>query len=178
MKRRSLLTFVLTLLAPVFCGLVLAQNEPATVQLDPGKEVLGSVKVTVYQGTNGDPAAAGPRGKEVSAETAQRLSREQKLKFAKYVELAKDNRALYRSYDNWSQPFEPSDEIMLRFEAQSTLHDGTMRLDLELWLSRKKILKTDAALTHGKPLLVLGPEWKGGRLILEVELSPEKNGKP
>lgn len=172
MKRRLLLALL------ALGGIAFAQNEPAKVQLDPGKEVLGSVKVTVYQGTNGDPALAGSRAKEVSAEVAQRLGKEQKLKFTKYLELAKDTRALYRSYDNWSQPFEPSDEIMLRFEAQSTLHDGTMRLDLELWLSRKKILKTDAALTHGKPLLVLGPEWKGGRLILEVELSPEKNGKP
>lgn len=176
MKRRSLLTLLLPALA--LGGSISAAAETDRTALDPGKEVLGSVKVTVYQGTNGDAAAAGPRAKEVSAETAQRLSSQQKLKFAKYVELAKDNRALYRSYDNWSQPFEPSDEIMLRFEAQSTLNEGTMRLDLELWLSRKKILKTDAALTHGKPLLVLGPEWKGGRLILEVELSPEKNGKP
>ncbi|WP_035605744.1 hypothetical protein, partial [Haloferula sp. BvORR071] len=146
----------------------------------PGKEVIGSVKVIVYQGTNGDPAAAGPRAKDASAEIAARLTKEQKLKYTKYLELARDHRMLYRSYQNWAEPFQPaSDEVMLRFEPQSNLlNNDTMRLDLELWLSRKKILKTDAALTYGKPLFILGPEWKGGRLILSVELSPEKGGKP
>lgn len=170
MKRRLLLA----LLLPACCGLARGVEEEA----DPGKEVIGSVKVTVYLGTNGDVSAIGPRAKEVSAETAARLAAEQKLKFAKYLELARDQRKLYRSYQNWSEPFEPSNEVMLRFEPQSTLNARTMRLDLELWLSRKKIFKTDAAMTYDKPLLVLGPEWKGGRMILAVELSPDKNGKP
>lgn len=169
MNRRLLFA----LLVPAFCGLARGEDDP-----DPGKEVIGSVKVTVYLGTDGDAASVGPRAKEVSAETAARLAGEQKLKYSKYLELARDRRMLYRSYQNWSEPFEPSNEVMLRFEPQSTLSDGTMRLDLELWLSRKKILKTDAAMTYGKPLLVLGPEWKGGRMILAVELSPDKTGKP
>ena len=174
MKRRLLLA----LLASALC-LPAASGEDDSRHADPGKEVIGSVKVTVYLGTNGDPAAAGPRAKDASPEIATRLAREQKLKYTKYLELARDHRMLYRSYMNWAEPFQPaSDEIMLRFEPQSKLVNDTMRLDLELWLSRKKILKTDAAMTYGKPLLVLGPEWKGGRLILAVELSPEKGGKP
>lgn len=170
MNRRLLLA----LLIPACCGFARGAEEEA----DPGKEVIGSVKVTVYLGTNGDASSVGPRAKEVSAETAARLGGEQKLRFSKYLELARDQRMLYRSYQNWSEPFEPSNEVMLRFEPQSNLDKGTMRLDLELWLSRKKILKTDAAMTFGKQLLVLGPDWKGGRLILAVELSPEKSGKP
>jgi hypothetical protein len=162
MNRRLLLA----LLIPACCGFARAAEEEA----DPGKEVIGSVKVTIYLGTNGDASSVGPRAKEVSAETAARLGGEQKLRFSKYLELAR--------YQNWSEPFEPSNEVMLRFEPQSNLDKGTMRLDLELWLSRKKILKTDAAMTFGKQLLVLGPDWKGGRLILAVELSPEKSGKP
>jgi hypothetical protein len=171
MKRRLLLA---ALLASALCRPASAQ------QPDPGKEVIGSVKLTVYYGTNGDPAAAGPRAKDASVEITTRLAKEQKLKYSKYLELAKDHRMLYRSYQNWAEPFQPaSDEIMLRFEPQSNLiNNDTMRLDLELWLSRKKILKTDAALTYGKPLFILGPDWKGGRLILLVELSAEKGGKP
>jgi hypothetical protein len=53
-----------------------------------------------------------------------------------------------------------------------------MRLDVELWLSRKKILKTDAAMEPDKPLLVLGPEWRGGRLIIAVELAPGRPKNP
>jgi hypothetical protein len=53
-----------------------------------------------------------------------------------------------------------------------------MRLDVELWLSRKKILKTDAAMEPDKPMLVLGPEWRGGRLIISVELAPGRPKNP
>jgi hypothetical protein len=44
-------------------------------------------------------------------------------------------------------------------------------LNLELWLSRKKILKSDISLRYGQPLYVLGPEWRSGRLIIAVELA-------
>ena len=147
----------------------------AQAQTDPGKDAIGTVTTVVYYATNGDPAAAGARAKAVTAETAQRLAREQKLKFSKYLELGRDTKPLFRSYENWAQPLPPSDEILLRFEAQSKVSKERMRLDVELWLSRKKILKTDAAMEPGKPLLVLGPDWRGGRLIISVELAP---GRP
>lgn len=142
---------------------------------DPGKDALANVTFTVYYGTNGDPAAAGARATEVSAEAAQKLAADPKLHFSKYRVLGKDEKPLFRSYENWAQPLRPSDEVLLRFEAQSVLSKDVMRLDLELWLSRKKILKTDAPLSPSKPLLVLGPEWRGGRLILAIELAPVKS---
>ena len=80
----------------------------------------------------------------------------------------------YRSYENWAQPIAGSDEILCRFETESRISHDTMRLDLELWLSRKKILKSGVLLAEGKPVLVLGPEWRGGRLIISVELVPDR----
>jgi hypothetical protein len=139
---------------------------------DPGKDVIGKVSVTVYYGTDADPAAAGPRATEVPKGIEKTLSADPRLRFKHYRQLGKDAQSLYKSYENWAQPFRDSKEVMLRFEAQSVLANGVMRLDLELWLSRKKIFKTDAPLTPGKPLLVLGPEWRGGRLILAIELAP------
>ena len=62
---------------------------------------------------------------------------------------------------------------MVRFEAQGHPTSKTAILDLELWLARKKIVKTDARLEGNRPLFVLGPEWRGGRLIIAVALSPE-----
>jgi len=159
-------------------GLLALSAGPAFAQTDPGKDVIGMVTVTVYYATNGDGAAAGERAKPVTEEVAQRLGREEKLKFSKYLELGRDTKPLFRSYENWAQPLPPSDEILLRFEAQSKLSKELMRLDVELWLSRKKILKTDAAMEPGKPLLVLGPEWRGGRLIISVELAPGRPKKP
>lgn len=167
MKRRGWILGMLAVLAG-----------PARAQTDPGKDVIGTVTVTVYYATNGDPAVAGPRAKAVGGEVAARLGREERLKFSKYMELGKDTKPLFRSYENWAQPLPPSDEILLRFEAQSKLSKELMRLDVELWLSRKKILKTDAAMEPDKPLLVLGPEWRGGRLIISVELAPGRPKKP
>lgn len=167
MKRRWMILGMLALMAG-----------RAVAQTDPGKDVIGTVTVTVYYATNGDPAAAGPRAKAVDAEVATRLGREERLKFSKYLEVGKDTKPLFRSYENWAQPLPPSDEILLRFEAQSKLSKELMRLDVELWLSRKKILKTDAAMEPDKPLLVLGPEWRGGRLIISVELAPGRPKKP
>jgi hypothetical protein len=158
--------------------LVLALCVPGWGQGDPGKDVIGMVTTVVYYATDGDPAAAGPRAKAVSEELAERLGRVAELKFSKYVELGRDTKPLFRSYENWAQPLPPSDEILLRFEAQSKMSKELMRLDLELWLSRKKILKTDAAMEPGKSLLVLGPEWRGGRLIVSLELAPGRPRNP
>ncbi|MCW1924655.1 hypothetical protein OKA05_18970 [Luteolibacter arcticus] len=162
MNRRDLIS----LLWLAGCGL-------SAAQADPGKDVIGMVTVTVYQGTNGNASAAGQRAKAADPAIVKRLAGEQKLKFTHYLELGKDTKPLFRSYENWAQPLPPSDEILLRFEAQSILSkERRRRLDIELWLSRKKILKTDAAMEPGKPLLVLGPEWRGGRLIIAAELAP------
>lgn len=139
---------------------------------DPGKETIGEVEVVVYFGTDGDPAAAGDRSAEVDDKTAERLRGQKPLRFAHYRRLGSDRKELYRSYENWAQPIAGSDEILCRFETESRLSKHRMRLDLELWLSRKKILKSGLVLAHGKPVLVLGPEWRGGRLIVSVELAP------
>jgi hypothetical protein len=47
-------------------------------------------------------------------------------------------------------------------------------LDLEFWLSRKKVLKTDLVLEGDRPLYVLGPIWRSGRLIIAVSLAAGK----
>ncbi len=162
MKRRHFLPLLLAL----------AAGRVSAAEGDPGKEVIGMVTLAVYFGTDGDPAAAGARTVAVPKEVAERFAKEERLRFAHYRLLGRDVKPLYRSYENWAQPLAPSDEVLLRFEAQSALSKEVMLLDLELWLSRKKIFKTDAPLSPDKPLLIRGPEWRGGRFILSIELAP------
>lgn len=138
---------------------------------DAGRSAVGNLKVTVYFATNGDPAAAGSRAEEISEKIRTKLRSDEKLKFAHYRALGADTQPIFRSYENWAQPLKPSDEILVRFEARSQPSVESVTLDLELWLSRKKILKTDAALQPGRLLYVLGPEWRGGRLIIAVALA-------
>lgn len=138
---------------------------------DAGRSTVGRLEVTVYFATNGDPSAAGERAQEVAEEIHAKLSSEGKLKFAHYRALGADTQPIFRSYENWAQPLKPSDEILVRFEARSQPSKDSVTLDIELWLARKKILKTDATLQPGRPLYVLGPEWRGGRLIIAVALA-------
>ncbi len=154
-------------------GLAASLGSFTAAQDDPGKGAIGQVKVAVIYGTDGDPAVAGSRFKPVAKDIAAQLGAADSLKFKSYRFLGEDVQPLLRSYENWAQPLKPSDEVLLRFEARSHPGPTTARLDLELWLSRKKILKTDALLESGRPLFVLGPAWRGGRLIIAVSLASE-----
>jgi hypothetical protein len=140
-------------------------------QEDAGRANVGKLEVTVYFATNGNPASAGARAQEIAGQIRNRLRSEERLKFAHYRALGADTQPVFRSYENWAQPLKPSDEILVRFEARTQPSKKSVALDLELWLSRKKILKTDATLKPGRPLYVLGPEWRGGRLIIAVALA-------
>lgn len=138
---------------------------------DSGRAKVGKLEVTVYFATNGDPTAAGEQAQVIATAIRDRLRSEEKLKFDHYRALGAETQPIFRSYENWAQPLKPSDEILVRFETRTQPTKDSVSLDLELWLARKKILKTDAALQVGKPLYVLGPEWRGGRLIIAVVLA-------
>jgi hypothetical protein len=149
-----------------------------TAQDDPGKAVVGHVCVTVYHATDGDPKAAGAKAVAVTKDTAERLGRESRLRFKSYRMLGEDTQPLLRSYESWAQPLKPSNEVLVRFEAAGPPTKQSAILDLELWLGRKKTMKMDARLEGDRPLLVLGPEWRGGRLIIAVSLAQKRKTKP
>lgn len=153
-------------------GFADAQADPGKASADPGKAKVGAVKVAVLYATDGDPAAAGKTAVAVAKDTEVRLQAEERLRFKNYRQLGQDVQPLFRSYENWAQPLRPSDEILVRFEARSAPTAASTRLDVELWLSRKKIMKTDALLEGDRPLYVLGPAWRGGRLIISIGLAP------
>lgn len=141
---------------------------------DPGKAKIGMVSVSVYHATNGDPKLSGAKAAEVSKELAARLASEERLRFKHYRLLGQDTQPLLRSYENWAQPLKPAEDVLLRFEAQGKPKEDSAMLDLELWLGRKKIVKTVSKLEGNKPLFMLGPEWRGGRLIIAVALAPKQ----
>lgn len=155
----------------MIAGLAFALTGLVGAKEDPGKAKIARVCVSVYHATNVEPKAAA--AKAVSKETTDRLRKEERLRFKYYRLLGQDTQALLRSYESWAQPLKPSDEVLVRFEAQGRPTKKSAMLDLELWLGRKKIIKTDACLEGTRPLYVLGPEWRGGRLIIAVTLAPE-----
>lgn len=150
---------------------ILGKGGTVSAQEDPGRTKIGKVQVTVYFATNADPKAAGDRAEEISTEIKSQLQSESRLKFSHYRAMGADTESVFRSYENWAQPLKPSDEVLVRFETRRQPMDESLTLDLELWLARKKILKTEVLLKSGRPLYVLGPEWRGGNLIVAVALA-------
>lgn len=160
-----------TLIRSSLAACALLMGSGASAVEDTGRTKMGNLAVTVYFATNGDPTAAGTRAEEISKDIRERLQDEDSLKFTHYRTLGADTQPIFRSYENWAQPLKPSDEILIRFETRTQPARDSVTLDLELWLARKKILKTDAILQPARPLYVLGPEWRGGRLIIAVALA-------
>ena len=163
-RRQLLVSLVPAVMAP---GLAMAVD-------DPGQSEIAMVRVTVYYATDGDSGAAGPKALAAPQDVAERLRNEERLRFKHYRLLGQDTKPVLRSYENWAEPLKPSDEVLVRFEAQGHANGQSAVLDLELWLARKKIVKVDARLEGTRPLFLLGPEWRGGRLIIAVALAPDK----
>ena len=135
----------------------------ATAAEDPGQTRVAMLKVTVYFASDHDPAKTCPKALPVSKETAKRIASDERLVFKHYRLLGEDTQPLLRSYESWAEPLKPSDEVLVRLEAQGPSTAESVVLDVELWLARKKILKADARLERDKSLFRLGPEWRGGQ---------------
>ena len=120
------------------------------------------------------PKPPGERPADVPKATIDRLRSEERLRFKNYRMLGSDTQPLLRSYESWAQPLKPSDEVMVRFEAAGATHgkngdpgSGTMARPQENRENRRPSGRS-------RPLFVLGPEWRGGRLIIAVALAPER----
>ena len=140
---------------------------------DTGKERIGKIRATLYIGTNDEVSKLGEKTEvaaTVSTATRKKLQGIEKMNFKHYRKLGVDTQSVYRSYENWLSPLKPSEEILLSFESRGHASDGGLRLDLEFWQQRRKVMKSDPVLYKDHPLLILGPKWRGGTLIIAVEL--------
>jgi hypothetical protein len=154
----------------ILLGMIITCISPAMAER--GRDIIGSVTVTLIHACDGQADESLSKFKRLGEVTSQRLARDPRLKFQNYRILGVDQKPLYRSYENWAMPVKGSDDICIRFEAQARPSKELTRLDTELWISQKKILKTGAALTKENPMYVLGPEWRRGRMIVIIELAP------
>lgn len=157
------------LLLSIVCPLLLILSAAAE---DPGKETVARLHTVLLFGTNGDLAELVPEAPLAEKNHANRMALLKNLHFESYGLLGSEVKAVWRSYTNWSSPMKDSKEILLSFEPRSEAEADGVQLDLELWQANRKVMKTTKKLAHGKWLYIAGPEWRGGRLILGVELLP------
>lgn len=137
---------------------------------DPGKETIGSLKAELIFATNKDVSVLGRSAKRLTDKEQARMEAAMRQKFKEYRKLGVDRKPILRGYENWTAPMSGSEEIMVSFEPKGRIGKDALRLDLELWQSKQKVLKTDPILRKGKLICILGPRWRGGRLIIVLEL--------
>ncbi len=139
---------------------------------DPGKEAVARLRTILLYGSDRPLEGAIPEAQKADSHHSLHLQSLKNLKFSNYGILGSDVQPVWRSYTNWASPMKGSEEILLSFEPDSQAGAEGMRLDLELWQSKRKIMKTTQPLKKGKWLYIAGPDWRGGRLIVGIELLP------
>ncbi len=137
---------------------------------DLGSQSVGKIKVSLIYGTNGDLSKAGANLKPLTAQQAAAMKALKKIKFTHYRLIGEDTQPILRSYMNWAKPLKDSKEILISFQPRGKPTGGSLKIDLELWQRSKKIMKGDLILTKGKPLIIQGPTWRGGKIIILIEL--------
>ena len=148
-----------------------AQNiAPAPDSIDIGQQTIGQLKVSLIYGTNGDVTKAGKDLKAPTANQLKALKALKQIKFTHYKNLGEDKQPILRSYENWASPLPGSKEILLSYQPRELAKEGSLILDIEFWQSHKKIMKGGILLKTAKPLYIQGPDWRGGKLIIVVEL--------
>ena len=144
---------------------------------DTGKEAVGTIRATLYIGTDEDVSSLGDKLQLVSPEIKKQLASIERTRFMHYRLLGSDTQPVLRTYENWLTPLKPSEEILLSFESRGRSENGGIRLDLEFWQQKRKVMTSDPTLKIGHPLIILGPKWRGGTLIISVELVEERNAE-
>ena len=143
----------------------------AQAQDDPGRAPVGQLETRLIFATDGKPDRAGAQAREVDEATIAALKKTPQLGFSAYRLVGQDKQEILRGYENWATLVKPSKDILLRFQPRARPGKDKIQLDLEYWQNRRKIMATDPVLTVGKPLYILGPRWRGGRLILQVKVT-------
>ena len=137
---------------------------------DAGKEVIGAIQTDLIFATNGDINRLGLKGREVAAAEETHLRASRTLKFKDYRYLGGDRKSVWRAFENWAMPMKPSEELMVSFEPKGEVNHEGLRLDLKLWIQRREVLAALPVLRKGRKLYILGPKWRGGNLIIGIEL--------
>lgn len=137
---------------------------------DAGRDSVGELKVSLIFATNGDVTLAGKDLKEPSNFQLTALRGLQTIKFSHYRLLGEDQQPILRSYENWANPMKDSKEILLSFQPRGKPVDDHLKIDLEFWQSHEKIMKSGPTIKKGKPLFIQGPAWRGGFIVIAVEL--------
>lgn len=140
---------------------------------DPGKLEIGTVRTELIYATDaelGDLTVLGANAKVLNESETKPLTKSKHIPvFKHFVRLGSQDQPLLRGYKNWAQPMANSKAIMVTFQPQGQVNKKE-RIDLELWQNEKMVLRADPTLNQGERVYILGPKWRGGNLIITIQL--------
>lgn len=167
----SMTKYLTSLFAALVLPCIVADSASAEQSAsDKGKEVVAKIKATLYLGSDDELGEWAKAYAAANQEMVMRLRGIEQMKFKHYRKLGVDVQPVFRSYENWLAPLKPSEEILLSFESRGRSAADDLRLDLEFWQHRRKVMQMNPVLNADKPLLILGPRWRGCSMIIAIEL--------
>ena len=149
------------MIAALLCGVAVSS---AQKKADVTKQSIGKLKVSLIFGTDGEAQ------KGMKKVTGDRLKNLKTIKFSNFYLMGEDTQPVLKRYINWANPIKGSKQILLSFQPGGKPMENTLKMDLELWIAQKKVMKSVDNLTTGKPVYIQGPAWRGGKLIVVAEL--------
>ena len=158
-------------LLAIIIGLASLVSVTHAEKKEPLKQAVGSLQATIYVGINGDVKKLGEKAKPIKKDTIESLRKINKTQFKHYRELGSDTQSILRRYENWLAPLKPSKDILLSYESRGATKDQGLRIDLKFWQQQRIVMKSDPVIYLNKPLFILGPKWRGGRIIIAIQLT-------
>lgn len=85
--------------------------------------------------------------------------------------LGENSQSVFKEYECW---IVPSKQLFLKLDSLG-VHPvkGGIHLHLQLWQQDHVLLKSDAILRRG-PVIIAGPDWGDGRIIMVLRLATEE----
>ncbi len=164
----SSLAFLYRILFVSSLSLFSAAFAQGTKDFDQGKHITGIIKGTLI--------FAGPTTKDVDnivlldGKLRSIVVSESKFKAEELYKIGTDKQDVYKAYQSWLKPLEGSDKFMINCEPKARLKNG-QKMVVNFWVDNKKVFSTDTILIKYKtPLIIMGPSWRGGKILMAVEL--------
>ncbi len=81
---------------------------------------------------------------------------------------------VFREYESWVVP---SREVFLKLDSKGPAEGGGINLHVQFWQGQQVLVKTDAVLREGKPLVIGGPKWRDGQVIFLLNLQKVESAR-
>jgi len=138
------------------------KDPDAKPQIPKGAAVDATVWGAVIYASNEQPGSDAKAPQELP-DIRQRLAKIKQFEtFKDFALIGQHTQKIFSEYTNWVVP---SKELFLNVDSKGPAEAGGMNLHVQLWRRSKVLVKTDATLKKGSPLIIGGPKWRDGQLI-------------